>query len=250
MVIPYILGFYVLLRRIKEKSIQFLIAFMLISPIPGALTKEPFSTLRALPLIFPVVTIITLGVELFFQRFKLLTILLSIPLIIFSGLLFWRSHFVLFPNEKAKTWSYGYAQLAELIKSQPDQHFVIDQSRTQPSYILLAFYLKYPPEKLQEAADPDVKKNYYTNITFSDKYKFANLETHNIIWEQDIFQEQILVGDSLAISEDQAKEHFLEKVWEIKGPMHDIIFQGYKTNPIKKCLSNPTNPLCINPPIN
>ena len=70
---------------------------------------------------------------------------------------------------------------------------------------------------------------------WDSSYKFNNIETRTINWEEDIYKEQILVGDELTISENQAKEHFLEKLFEIKDPMYKIIFIAFKTNPTLKC---------------
>lgn len=156
---------------------------------------------------------------------------------------------MLFPNERAKAWGYGFSELAEVIKKNPDTKFLMDQSRTKPVYIELAFYLKYSPDKFQTEVDQSVVKNYYTKVNFSDTYKFANIETRNINWQEDIYREQILVGDELAVSENQAKEHFLTKAFEIRDPIDSIVFQGYKTNPTKKCeATNFTSPFCHEQP--
>jgi len=155
--------------------------------------------------------------------------------ILFSLLLLWRSYFVLFPHERAKIWGYGFKKLAEEIKFKPNSNFVIDQSRITPAYIQLAFYLQYPPEQFQKQVDQSIKENYYHELEFNSYYEFANIKTRNISWENDIYQDQILVGDELAISDQQAQEHFLEKVFEIRSPVDEIIFVGYKTNPNKKC---------------
>ena len=92
--------------------------------------------------------------------------------------------------------------------------------------------------------DQSIAKNYYTKVDFSDNYKFANIETRNINWP-DIYKEQVLVGDELAISVSQAREHFLTKVFEIRDPIDRIIFQGFKTNPKAKCQNSGNfNPFC------
>ena len=66
-------------------------------------------------------------------------------------------------------------------------------------------------------------------------YQIANFETKIIDWKADVYQEQILVGDDLAISDTQAKEHFLTKLFEIKDPIGQVVFKGYRTNPRLKC---------------
>lgn len=248
MIIPYFVGVYLLLKGRKKRSLKFILLLCFLAPMPAALAGDPFSTQRALPLLLPLIIIITLGTDQIIAKIKTKIWLPALAILVsFSLLLLWRSYFVFLPNERAKAWGYGFAQLAEEIKRRPKEKFVIDQSRTKPAYIELAFYLKYPPQKFQKEVDQTIKQNYYTNTIFSENYSFANIETRNIKWEEDIYKEQILVGDELAISEGQAKEHFLTKVFEIRDPVEAIVFQGYKTNPKEKCTKTLNlNPLCAN----
>ena len=125
--------------------------------------------------------------------------------------------------------------MAEEIKDRPNTKFLIDQSRVKPAYIQLAFFLAFPPEDFQKSVEPSVKENYYKSTNFNAHYSFGNIETRNIIWEIDSCEEKILVGDEFAISLEQANEHFLTKVFEIRDPIDRIIFVGYETNPAKKC---------------
>jgi len=234
--IPYLFGLYHIAKNKKNKKFKYILLLLLATPIPAALAADPFSTQRALPLLLPIGLTITLGMDRLIHKLKGIywkPILLFLTFI--SFLLLWRSYFVFFPNERAKAWGYGFAELADAIRANPDTKYVIDQSRTKPVYIELAFYLKYPPEKFQQEVDQSIARNYYTNVDFSDNYKFANIETRNLNWQEDIYKEQVLVGDELAISVSQAKEHFLTKVFEIRDPIEAIIFQGYKTNPKAKC---------------
>lgn len=246
MVVPYLFGIYHIGKNIKDIRFRYILVLLLISPIPAAFAADPFSTQRALPLLLPVSLTIALGMDRLIYKLKGIYWKPVFVLLTFiSFLLLWRSYFVLFPNERAKAWGYGFSQLAEVIKANPDTKYVIDQSRTKPVYIELAFYLKYPPEKFHAEIDQSIAKNYYKSVDFSDTYKFANIETRNINWQEDIYKEQILVGDELAISENQAKEHFLTKVFEIRDPVEAIIFQGYKTDPKAKCQHTKNlSPLC------
>lgn len=243
MVIPYFVGIFSLVKA-KQNHKKFIILLILITPLPAALTSDPFATHRALPLLLPLMLIITLGIDKLIQgtRLKLLFFLL---LICFSLIPVWRSYFVLLPKERAKIWGYGFEQLANVIQKNPDEHFIIDQTRIKPAYAELAFFLKYPPEKFQKEVDQSIKNNYYTNIQWDSHYNFGNIETHNIVWEENIYKDQILVGDEFTISAQQATEHFLQEVFEIKDPINQIVFKGFKTNPRKKCQQDLNqNPSC------
>ena len=237
MVIPYLVGLYMIFKDRKNKDVLFVFLLMLSFVLAPSLTKDPFSSLRSLPLSFLLSLIVSLGIIKITSYLKKFGYPLLLVLLVLSGVFFWRSYFVLLPFERAKMWGYGYDKLAEVIKKEEDKEFIIDTTRLKPPYIELAFFLKYPPEKLQSAVDHSIKDNYYTNTKFYNYYKFANLETRGIEWERDIYKEQILVGDEFAVSVSQAKEHSLTKVFEIRDPVGEIVFVGYQTNPKLKCLS-------------
>jgi hypothetical protein len=243
MLIPYLIGIYIAWRQRASDRSKYIFLLALSAPITASLTKDPFPVHRAMPVILPIFLLIALGLDkiisfkLFSSKFvnRGFYVILGALVFGFSLILLWRSYFVFFPIEKAKYFAYGYVELAEFIRNNPDSHFVVDRARLPIPYIELAFFLKVPPEEFQNSVDPTIRENYYDNPPFDQNFKFANIETRNIVWEKDIYQEQILIGDSLTVSSEQAKEHYLEKVLEIKDPLEEVVFVGYKTNPTLKC---------------
>lgn len=231
LVIPYLVGLYQLFVARKKLLGKFLLFLLIIFPLPLALTKDPFSSQRGLHFLLPLSLVMAVGLDYLFLKFRNFATWGFFIFNILSLIFLWRSYFILLPYERARIWGYGFSQLTEEIQERPNEKFVIDQSRIKPAYIELAFFLKYPPAELHQAVDPKIRENYYSEINFESFYRFANLETRNIDWEKDIFQEQILVGDELAISPQQAKEHFLTRVFEIRDPVGYIVFRGFKTNP-------------------
>jgi len=244
MVIFYFVGLFKLFNKINNTSSKFILLIFFLTPIPAALTGDPFSTQRALPLLLPVMLIISLGIETIL-KWKFKTSLLIILILSALSLLYlYRSMAVLLPNERARVWGYGFRQLAAEMKKRPVEKFLIDTSRIKPAYIELAFYLKIPPEKLQFTVDPELKNRYYQDTKWNDHYVLDPFETRTINWEEDIYKDQILVGDELAVSEGQAREHFLINIFEIKSPSGEIIFKGYKTDPAKKCSTDYVKSKC------
>ena len=238
MIIPYIFGIFALWKTRKMDFSKFMILLIAVSPIPASLASDPFSTHRSITLLLPLIVVISIGLDRIIQSLPKKVWVSGLGfLLVFSLLLLWRSYFVFLPKERAKVWGYGFEQLANQIRLRPKEKFVIDQLRIKPAYIELAFFLRYPPGKFQQEVDQKIKENYYTDIIFSPEYNFANIETRTINWEEDIYRDQILVGDELAISEGQAKEHSLTKIFEIRDPLDRVIFQGFKTNPKQKCTS-------------
>lgn len=236
MVIPYFIGLYALWKERRKPAVKYVLFLLFITPAVAALTHDPFSTHRALPSLLPMIIVISLGIDrLIYKHPTVKWVPIFLVFIAGSLILLWRSYFVFLPKERAKVWGYGFEQLAKQIKERPDEWFVIDQARIKPAYIQLAFFLQYPPQEFQSKVDQSIKDNYYTKTEFDSHYKFANIETRNINWEEDIYKKQILVGDELTISPRQADEHFLDKVFEIKDPLENIVFVGFKTNPELKC---------------
>lgn len=231
MVVPYFFGVYYLWKNKTNSFVKYLFLLLLVSPIPAALTRDPFATHRALPLVFPLIGIITLGVNEIREIIKKRAFMvIGVLILIISGIFFWRSYFIFLPNERAYVWQYGFDRLATEIKSRPEFRFVIDQARLKPSYINLAFYLKYSPEEFQKSVDQNVKLNYYSIASFNNSYNFGQIETRNIDWKTDPLKKQILVGDEYSISDAQAKEHNLTKIFEIRDPSNRIIFEGFETH--------------------
>ncbi len=238
MVIFYLAGLLGLVTLKNKKAKKLLILLILITLIPASLTKDPFSTHRAIAFLLPLTLIFGMGIDKIARKLKLRQIALVLAIITpISLLLLWRSYFILLAKERAIYWNYGYEKLAEEIRKRPESHFIIDTSRIKPPYAALAFFLKVNPKKFQESIPKDILNQYYQNPPFDNHFKFLNLETRPIFWQEDIYEKQILVGDALAISDNQAQEHFLTKIFEIKDPVEDTIFVAYETNPQLKCSS-------------
>jgi 4-amino-4-deoxy-L-arabinose transferase-like glycosyltransferase len=235
MVIPYVLGLYVMWKRRSNKYIRFIALLLLISAVPASLTHDPFATHRAMPILLPLSVIISLGINKVLMKVGVVA-QFSVMLIMFfiSLVILWRSYFVLFPNERTKYWQYGVDQLAGIIQKNSHLNFVIDQSRTQPNFTALAFYMEYPPEEYHKEIDQSVKDSYYLNVPSDDIYKFGNINARNIDWRIDSKEKKVLVGDEFTFSPEQVIEHKLKKLFEIRSPLGELVFVGYETNPNSK----------------
>ncbi|MDO8573677.1 MAG: hypothetical protein Q7R77_02905 [Candidatus Daviesbacteria bacterium] len=235
MFIPYLIGLFITWKKRAQTNYKYLLLLAVTAPIPAAFTKDPFWTYRAIPLLLSLIIIITIGID----RISKLRLKLFIPLccliVIYSLIILWRGYFIFLPNEKASAWEYGYQNIAQEMMTYKSEHFVVDNSRNSLTYIQLAFYLKLNPETLQNAVGQEIKKDYYNNVTINPNYSFKNLEIRPIFWEKDIYKNQILIGDRLTFSDQQIMEHKLTRVFQIKDPLNNIVFEGYRTNPQEKC---------------
>jgi 4-amino-4-deoxy-L-arabinose transferase-like glycosyltransferase len=236
MTIPYLTGLYFIWKYRTNIKIKFIFFLLIITPLTGALTKDPFHIQRTLALALPLTIIMAIGIDHLISKLKIkLLVPIVFSLLIISLVLLYRSYFILLPQERAPVWGYGFVKLTEYIKDHPNYQYVIDQSeRNRPqdlAYIQLAFYLKIPPQKIQASQNQSIIKNYYSNTNFNFIHKFGNIETTPIEWGESVWRDVVFVGDDVSISDTEVKLHNLTLLFEIKDPNNIIIFRGYKTNP-------------------
>lgn len=242
MLIPFLVGLFILASKLSSKFAQFLIILCVSSVLPASLTKDPFSTQRALGLLLPFFLIISAGFQFIANKVSFKKFILFYGALFCTSLvLLWRSYFVLLPAERAVNWNYGYKELSRRILENPEANYVIDQSKGKPSYIELAFFLKPDPKLIQLQSSPNLINDYYSNTEFKSEKIIRNTQNRKMIWEEDIYKKQILVGDEFMVSDSQAKEHFLTEDFTITDPRGYPIFKGFITNPEKKCQATDNN---------
>jgi hypothetical protein len=244
MLVPFFFGISQISQRISQIKVKIFLGILIISPIAAAAVHDPFAGFRVLTLFWVISFIIALGIVrlLSFTQSLRLKFFISFILIGLSLIQLYSSYFVLLPRIRAVEFGYGYSELANITKLNSQAHFVVDSSRGQPPHIFLLFYTHADPSLIQHSFRGQLLNNYYDQTSFSREYKFANIETRPINWLADDYVDQILVGDALAISDSQAQEHFLTRVFVITDPLGQVIFRGFKTNPQIKCATDPKPP--------
>jgi len=251
MVVPYLLGLYLMFNKFKNQNYQYLILLFFVSVIPASFSGAFISVQRALPFLLPLTLVVGLGLDFLIKKMpKVMSVILFFSLTVYSLICLYRSYFVLFPKERAGAWNYGYGALAEYLSRYPENHFVIDNYRNPRLYIELLFFLKYSPAQYQSEVDPTIRQNYYQAPRRSNDSHFGNIEVREIDWRVDPYQEQVIIDDGLSVSEDQVEEYSLTKVYQLKDFANRIVFNGYKTNPKNKCLqekrlSKKQSPFCL-----
>jgi hypothetical protein len=121
---------------------------------------------------------------------------------------------------------------------------VVDNARFEP-YSQLLFFLKYDPATYQRENFEVHPDYYYTNMERVRDKKLGNVVTRAIDWESDVYREQYLVGDELAISLHQIKEHKLTLVDEIDYPNGDVAYRVVRTDPEEKCAVESESEFCL-----
>lgn len=233
----YIWGLARLIKERKWKDFKFF-AFtsLLIFPIPAAITWDPYSTIRSLPLIIPQISIISYGIYDVFTLMegkyrRNLSYLVFVTLIVYSIAKLYSSIFVLNDYYRQKYWDWGWQNVAqEIAKLNPSLPVIVDNPRGDV-YLQLAFFLKYDPVKYQNENFEVPITEYYTNTFHTSEKHLGNIVTRQINWQKDIKNQEYLVGDDLAISDEQIKEHNLTLISVIKYLDGTVAFKIVKTNP-------------------
>src|SRR3989338_6547831 len=238
LVIPYFVGWYFCFKKRFSNLSKLIIASALISPLPAALTSDPFATHRAMPLLAQLLLVIGIGVNKIFEILKpFLGVFLFLLIFMVSALLLWRSFFVLLPGERSFYWGQQYVELAKLIKQDHQNLYLIDQGRLKIAYATIAYIADIDPLILQQPQSLEIEENYYSAFPYNPSYSFPNVELRSLNWETDIYKNQIIVCDNISISQEQAREHFLKKEFEITDPLGEVLLSGFKTSPKSKCES-------------
>ncbi|MFH1561402.1 MAG: phospholipid carrier-dependent glycosyltransferase [Patescibacteria group bacterium] len=145
-----------LLKKRKKKEYLFLV-FLLLAPLPAALTRDIISGVRSLWMIVPIAFFVAYGIDwladlknVFLRR----AFLLATFLFLFLDLFYWWDLYTVHMVAKSPIESlYGYRQAVDFIHQRQDQYdqVLVGDFYGQP-YIYYLFYTQYPPKLFQARA--------------------------------------------------------------------------------------------------
>lgn len=233
MFLPIVIGFLkVLLNKSKLIEFKFINGLLIFSLIPGVISGRFMSTQRLIPLLIPFSVFLFLGIYqiIIFIKNKNILILIFLGLTFYSLLLLFRSYFILLPHLYAFAWNYGADQVAEYIKSNPDKHFIIDNTRNSRQYILFLYHLKYNPKKFHTQTGDYWSKDYYQNTNYLSNISFSNIEVRPVNGKDFEIPNNIIIGDDLTVSDSDVKNKCLKTVKKILFPTQKIAYVIYQSD--------------------
>lgn len=184
----FAIGFFYAVK-FDTKGKKFLLSWLAISPVAAALTYQSPHALRAENMSVPFAVIVALGIIESIKLikthtgklFSLFLVILSLGTIYGFGR-YLHMYYVHYPKELPIAWQYGFDQIASYTKSNYGNydHIIISDRYDQP-YILIAFFTKYPPVKLQK----DVVMSLPDKYGFSTGRKLGKYEFRAINYEKD-----------------------------------------------------------------
>ncbi|MCW1949468.1 MAG: glycosyltransferase family 39 protein, partial [Candidatus Shapirobacteria bacterium] len=193
-----------LMKKNKDKNemeLKFLtVLMMVITPIPAAITRDPFSSIRALPLVLPLIILTAKGWEIFLKKFRVLGKILLVFLIVWSLGKIYLSVFKFNDYFRGYAWEEGIEEMVNQIKEEK-LPVVVDNARGE-IYSQILFFTQAEPKKYQEENFEVKSEDYYTNMERVKAKQINHISVRPIVWEKDIYKNQILVGDALSINEE------------------------------------------------
>jgi len=229
----YLIGIYELIKKSKSEIGFWVLTLLLVSPIPAAVTNDPFTTIRSFPLVFPLTVVMSLGFLTVSKKaasHKAVVLLTCLGLLTYSIFKLYSSGYVLNNYYRAKSWNYGFKEVSQNIKKLPNKPIVFDNSRLEP-YSELLFFLAFSPDRYQADNFEVENQNYYTSISRNKIKKIGPIETRGINWEKDTNESKYLIGDNLAISNEQIQSNRLTLVNRVFYPDGSVAFTIVETNP-------------------
>jgi len=178
------------LLQLDSKEKKFVLIWFLVAPVAAAMTFQSPHALRAQNMVIPLSIIMGLGLLAIVStingfKIKPVSIILNFTIIaigIFSVSQYLHLYYVHYPNELSFAWQYGFDQIAQYTKANYDKYdTIIISDRYDQPYILMAFFLKYPPQTLQS----ELVMTPRDKFGFSTVRKFGKYEFRSINYNED-----------------------------------------------------------------
>ncbi len=193
----------------KQKEWGVVVLWLLLAPIPAALTFQSPHALRAQSMIIPLIILSALGLCIVLDFIKrkvssktLRTIFyLAISLVIvwdFSRYL--HNYWVHMSKAYPYSSQYGVKELVSyLANEQSHEKNIIITTRYDQPYILFLFYLKYPPKQFQNDHVLSGRDEYgFSTVPTFDRYEFRKI---NYDTEWSLYQNSVVAGTDEEIVE-------------------------------------------------
>ncbi len=213
-IVTILIGLVVLLRTNNQLT-KLLAAWLLLAPLPSALSRDLVSGVRSLPLFVPLVIISGMGLARFFRHrfhFYSYTLLLLFFLIYYLDLFYIHS-----PNFTAVDMVYPYKPVLAIVKQHLGEYQkVIFSDKLGQPYIFTLFYLHIDPKQyqLQSRLTPNLQGDV-GHVDAFDKFTFRPL----FLPDDRLVKSAILIGDQYELPESDLQTiPNLTPLGEVKYP--------------------------------
>jgi 4-amino-4-deoxy-L-arabinose transferase-like glycosyltransferase len=193
------LGIIFMIKK-KEKSINNILLWLLIAPIPGAITIDAPGEPRVLTMLVPLIILIAYGVYsscLFLLSYKKKVLgyggIVAIAIIYFVSFVFFLdSYFVLFPINRAVFYGYGYKQEAQISSTSKAKKIIVSglYDYTYPYFL---YYLDYSADKFRSQVKyAALTSDNFLPVKSFDKFNFVD----TVDWKTVCNDNDVLIFDA------------------------------------------------------
>lgn len=174
-----LLGLYQIYKQ-KKPWQWFILGWLLIAPLPAAITRDAPHALRTIFFNVPLMIIAALGlkplIKLIPPRFNLVALaILLIIFVYFSGD-FWIHYSTVYATDYSWSWQYGYDQAINfaLSQAQADEKIYFTKKYGEPHEFVL-FFTKYDPDKYLNSPNlVRYQRSDWFWVDQFDRYIFVN----------------------------------------------------------------------------
>lgn len=181
-IIFLILGLVLFFARYKDKRTKKFIAyFLLIAPIPAALTRDGGNhatrlILMLIPFVFLISYGILEGISLFKKNWKKLAILVTAVLYLSAFIFYQHNYTFHYPWDSERWWHAGWGDAVGYVKeNQANYDRVFITMADEPAWIFFAGWYEYPPSDWQKnfPIDNKVDIDGFGEISHINKFYFG-----------------------------------------------------------------------------
>lgn len=177
-----LLGIFYLLRQKEKNAAWFWLGWLLVAPLPAALTRDGAVHATRLIVMLPPLTVLTAaGLSSLLNKpvvkKKTVLVLVSAVLLFEFGLYLHR-YWVHYPKESWRWWHTGYKEAMMFMKEKENDYEIIAFNNTyEPALIRFLFWWQYPPERfLKEFKEDKVQENVlpaFDGFSLNKRYYFG-----------------------------------------------------------------------------
>lgn len=218
------IGLFYLIAKKRKPLDNFMLYWLIIAPIPSALTRDSISAVRSFSMVIPLVFISSYGIIFLINLSKRkLTRRLTITLISFIYLFFLIRYLDLYfvhdPLATSKDRLYGYKQaVSQLLINRKEKEKIIFTNIYGQPYIFYLFYSKYDPRKYQVNAN--LKENPWGDV--GEVTNIDNIEFRKIYFPDDRANKNTLfIGDEFDLPVldivDQGNITYIDEIKYLNG---------------------------------
>lgn len=226
-IIFLILGLGILARRKRNPGENLMLFWLIIAPLPSALTRDNISSVRSFPMVIPLVFIIAIGIQgsIDFLRKYSSIVQSSLFIILLTSYLFFfirflDLYFVHNPKFNSQGHLYGYRQVMDFLLplAQKKNKIIFSTTYGQP-YIFWLFYSRYDPATYQKKVI--FKENPYGDV--GEIEKIGNFEFRKVYFPADrSIPNGLLVDDEFGlptrdITSDEEKFNLIREINFLDG---------------------------------